>query len=114
MLRITYRIIQGKRGGGKGGKGGGQSVHGQTEPTQRAPIVARREAEKVGLKDQSCARQGRLSKALPRPEPDGTASNVAPNYHHVHTGHREDQSRNEVMDQGNQGYGPGHLYEGTI
>ena len=34
-------------------------------PTQRAPIIAKCEAEKVGLKDQSCERQGRLSKALP-------------------------------------------------
>ena len=49
-------------------EGGGRPERSWTNwrvPTQRAPIIANFEAEKVGRKDQSCVGQGRLSNALP-------------------------------------------------
>ena len=51
----------------QGRAGGGQNAHGRTGEFQpkELPIIASLEAEKVGLKDQSCVRQGRLSNALP-------------------------------------------------
>ena len=58
-------------------------------PTQRAPIMANLEAEKVGRKDQSYVRQGRLSNTLPtKAEIGQNVASVGLNYHYVRIGHR--------------------------